>query len=307
MAGFSQGSRSSLSFGVQSDFVTPATAPFTALPFKTHSLDLSKERLEGQDIQSDRMPRIDRHGNRNAAGSVDIDLRKGDYDDLIESVMLNTFDGSNELRVGTTPKFLTIEDAAEDISQYRLYTGMAANSMSVSVVPNQMVETTFELVGRDMVQSGASSAGAVNPSSTNAPYDSYNGALFEGGTTAGDIISLVTSIDFSITNSFAPTFVVGSDVAPHLEYGRAVVEGTITAYYKDDALINKFLNEVETELQVTVDDPSGANPMTFYFPRVKFNGSTVPVANEQSRTIEIPFVSLYDTTANSNLVITRTP
>jgi len=39
---FSQGSRSSLSYGVQSDFTTQASANFINLPFRTHSLDLGK-------------------------------------------------------------------------------------------------------------------------------------------------------------------------------------------------------------------------------------------------------------------------
>jgi hypothetical protein len=295
---FAQGSRSSVGIGVETTFGTAAST-YTNLPIKTHSLDLTKERLQGQDIQADRMQRVDRHGNRNAAGSIEVDLRKGNYDDLLESAFLSTFDSSDQITIGTTPKFLTIEDAMNDIGQYRLFTGMTVSTATFSIAPNQMVETSFEMVGKDMTISGTGKT--VAASTINQPFDSYNGAIYEGGVATSDLIGLVTSIQFSITNSFAPTFVVGSSTTPHLEYGRAIIEGTISAYVEDATLLNKFLNETTSELQVSVDDPSGANAYTFFFPRIKYNGGSVPLANEQSRIMELPFVALYDGDATGDL------
>jgi hypothetical protein len=301
---FAQGSRSSLAYIAETAFgTTPATPTFANLPINSHSLDLTKDRVEGNEIQSDRMPRVDRHGNKQATGSLEVDLRKGDFDELIESAFLNSY-VTDVLKVGTTPKFFSMEDAANDISQFRLFTGLSVSSMNVSIAPNQMVTGSFDMVGKSMTQSGAtgSTGGAPTASSTNAPFDSYSGTISDGG--AG--ISIVTSIDFSLTNSFAPTFVVGSDSAQQLEFGRAVVEGTMTVYYEDETLINKFLNETESSISVTVNDPTGASAYTFDFPRVKYNGASVPLQNPQSRLITLPFVALYDTTENTNLKLTRT-
>ncbi len=197
-----------------------------------------------------------------------------------------------------------MEDAANDISQFRLFTGMSVSTMSVSIAPNQMVTGTFDMVGKTMTQSGStgSTGGTPTAATSNAPFDSYSGTISDGGSA----VSIVTSIDFSLTNSFAPTFVVGSDAAQSLEFGRAVVEGTMTVYYEDETLINKFLNETESSIEVSVDDPTGSNPYTFLFPRVKYNGAAVPVQNPQSRLITLPFVSLYDGTEGTNLKLTRT-
>ena len=300
---FAQGSRSSLSFIAESAFgTTPSTPTFANLPFNTHSLDLTKDRVEGNEIQADRMPRVDRHGNKQAGGSIEVDLRKGDFDGLFESAFLNTY-STNVLKIGTTPKYFSFEDAANDIAQFRLFTGMAVSSLNVSIAPNQMVTGTFDLVGKTMTQAGttASTGGAPTASSTNAPFDSYSGTITDGGSG----LAIVTSLDFSLTNSFAPTFVIGSDSAQQLEFGRAVVEGTMTVYYEDATLINKFLNETESALSVSVDDPTGASTYTFDFPRVKYNGAAVPVQNPASRLITIPFVSLFDTTEGTNLKLTR--
>jgi hypothetical protein len=299
---FAQGSRSSLSYIAETTFgTTPATPQFVNLPINSHSLDLTKDRVEGNEIQADRMPRVERHGNKQSGGSIEVDLRKLDFDELIESAFLSSF-STNVLKVGTVPKYLSIEDAANDISQFRLFTGMSASSMSVSIAPNQMVTAAFDMVGKNMAQAATTASDATpTASSTNAPFDSYSGVISDGGSG----IAIVTSLDFSLTNSFAPTFVIGSDSAAQLEVGRAVVEGTMTIYYEDETIINKFLNETESALEVSVDDPTGANSYTFLFPRVKYNGAAVPLSGSTSRLITVPFVALYDTTEATNLKLTK--
>ena len=303
---FSQGSRSGLSYVVESTFgTTPSTPALIQLPYTTHSLNLTKERVTGTDIQPDRMLRVDRHGNRSAAGDIVADLRKADYDPFLESAFFNTF-STNVLKVGTTPKYFSIEDAATDISQFRLFTGMAVSSLAVSIRPNQMVTGTFSMVGKDMTISGTSVDATKTASSGNAPFDAYSGALSIGNTGGAlSAAAIVTGIDFTINNALAPTFVVGSASTPQLEYGMATVEGTVTAYFEDAALINRFLNETETALQVVVDDPTGSSDYTWLFPRVKINGADVPVDNPTSRIITLPFVALYDTTEGTNLKLTR--
>jgi len=299
---FAQGSRSSLSYIVESTFGTTPAGNFTNLPFSTHSLNLTKDRVAGNDIQADRMPRVDRHGNRQVSGDIAVDLRDADYDDFLESAMLNTW-ATNVLKVGVAPKFFSIEDYAADIDQARLFTGMAVSSMGISLAPNQMVTTTFGMVGKDMT------IGAVektqDAASGAAPFDAYSGDIAIGNVGSSTASGIVTGLDFTLTNSFAPTFVIGDDSAPSLEYGRAEIEGTLTAYFENAALITRFLDEVESELEVSVDDPTGANAYTFLFPRIKINSADVGVDGPTSRIINMSFVALYDATEGTNLSITR--
>lgn len=299
---FSQGSRSSLSFVTEATFGTTPAGNFTNLPFSTHSLNLTKDRVAGNDIQADRMPRVDRHGNRQVAGDIVVDLRDGVYDAFLESAMLNAW-STNVLKVGTTPKFFSIEDYAADIDQARLFTGMSVSTMGVSLAPNQMVTTTFGMVGKDMTISATQKTQTA--AANNAPFDAYSGDIAIGNVGSSSAVAIVTGLDFTLNNSFAPTFVIGDSSAPSLEYGRAEIEGTITAYFEDTALINRFLNETETELEVSVNDPTGTNAYSFLFPRIKINSADVPVDGPTSRIINLSFVALYDATENSNLVITR--
>ena len=299
---FSQGSRSSLSFVTEATFGTTPAGSFANLPFSTHSLNLTKDVLTGTDIEADRMPRVNRQGNRQVGGDVVVDLRDGDYDLLLESAMLSTF-ATNILKVGVLPKFFSIEDFAADIDQARLFTGMSVSTMAISLAPNQMVTTTFGMVGKDMTISGDEK---TQVAATGAqPFDAYSGDISIGAVGTPVASAIVTALDFTLNNSYAPTFVIGDDSAPSLEYGRAEVEGTMTAYFEDAALIDRFLNETETAIQVSVDDPTGANAYTFDFPKVKINSADVGVDGPTSRMVTMSFVALYDSTLETNLQITR--
>lgn len=305
---FAQGSRTGLAYATQADFDTPATTGFKSLPYTSHTLNLSKERVQSTDQQPDRMLRHDRHGNRSATGDMVFDLRADEYDEFLESAMFGAWDdtpaGPDTLKFGSTQKFFTMEDYASDIDQARLFTGMAVSQASFSIRPNQMINTTMSLVGKDM--SISQTEKTVTAASLNSPFDAYSGAL-EVGDSGGVLSSIatVTGIDFSINNSLAPTFVVGPAATPQLEYGMAMVEGTLTAYFENLSLVDRFLNEVESALKVAVNDPTAANEYGFFFPRVKFNDAAVPVSSPTSRIITIPFVALYDDTEKSSLVITR--
>jgi hypothetical protein len=309
---FAQGSRSGLSLIEEVTYGTTPAGNFIGIPLTSHSLNLTKERVQGQDILADRMPRVDRHGNRQTGGDISVDLRKADLDLLLESALFNdwvettpasgTFD---KLTVGTALKSFTIEDALNDIAQFRLFTGMAVSSMSISIAPNQMVTASFSMLGSNMTLSGTGKT--VDDPSANQPFDAYSGDLLIGNVGGATSTGIVTSIDFTIENGLNPTFVVGSSFTPQLEYGRAEVSGTITTYFEDDAIMNRFLNETETEIEVSVDDPTAANPYTFNFPKCKINSANADLSNPQSRMVTSEFVALYDATALSNIVITRTP
>lgn len=306
---FAQGSRTRFAIGTQASFTAALPSSTAILPIRSHSINLTKQRVQGADILSDRMQLVDRHGTRTVNGSIEVDMRRGDYDRLLESAFFNTFNANDEITIGTTPQFFALEDGALDITQFRQFSGCVVNSATINIAPNQMVQATFDVVGRDMTQTATTLDASPDAPDGYEPFDSFNGAMSEGGIGTNDGICVVSAIQFSITNDVTPAHVIlcegSTDRAAQIEYGMATVEGTVTVYYEDATLINKFLNETETVLSVTVDDPTGANGYTFYFPRVKYNGANLPLANMKSRMIELPFVAL-KSDAGVLLRLTRT-
>lgn len=297
-----QGSRSALAYIAETNYgVTPTTPTLVYLPYNTHSLDLTKTLVNGQEILPDRIPRHVRHGTRAGGGGIEVEMRKGSYDALLESVMMSTW-STNVMKVGTTQKFFSIEDRAEDIAEYRLFKGMTVNSLTVSIAPNQMVMGRFEFLGKDMTMAQTSAmTGTPTADAGNEPYDSFTGTISEGGSP----IAYVTALEFTINNGMQNVDVIGSQTAYSVDYGMATITGSLTCRYVDDALIDKFLGEVPSTLSVEIDDRTGTNGMTFLFPEIKYNGASVPVANPQGRLLTLPFVALYDTVEQTNLKITR--
>ncbi|MFO0271363.1 MAG: phage tail tube protein [Gemmatimonadota bacterium] len=290
---FAQGARNQLAIRLQPDFLTQATGNYQAIPITGHTLDLSKGALESQTLRSDREVQDFRHGARSVAGSINTEFRYGAYDDLIQSAMFAPW-ASSEIGIGTNPFFFSAEDGQLDINQFRMFNGILVSRMGISIQANSMVTATFDVVGRQMTQSGTTGAGSVVAASTNQPFDSFSGAVFDQFPSSGAEVATITGIDFQVDNGVSPTFVVGDSIAPALQYGRGRVTGNMTVYYRDATFVNRFLNETEFAMYVTVVDPAG-NDIAFTFPRVKLGGAAVPVNNEQARILTAPFVALKPT------------
>jgi hypothetical protein len=91
-----------------------------------------------------------------------------------------------------------------------------------------------------------------------------------------------------------------------MEFGQSTLEGTMTVYYQDKALIDKFLGETESSLSIVMNDRVAGKDYTLLMPRIKINGAAVPVSSPQSRLITIPFVALRDSVTGTQLRVTRT-
>jgi hypothetical protein len=301
---FSQGARTRLSYIAEVTYgTTPSATPvYAQIPFNTHSLDLQKTRVQSNMITSDRMPSIDRHGQRSVSGDIVVEMRPADYDWLLEGALFGAF-SSDILNTGTTVKSYSIQDAALDITQFRTFEGVMVNTMAMSLAPNSMTTATFGLMGQDMAQAATAPVGGTYTAySTNEPFDSFSGTITEGGSA----IAILNSLDFTLNNNLNSAYVLGSAISPQMEFGMSTLEGTMTLYYQDAVLIAKFLAETESSLSVVMDDRVAGKNYTFLMPRIKINGAAVPVGNPQSRLITVPFVALKDSSTGTQLRITRT-
>jgi hypothetical protein len=302
MATFSQGSRSRLAYGVQADYSTAATT-FYELPHQSNSLDLTKETLESSTLRFDRQQTISRHGNRQVGGDIAVEFCDDTYDDLLAAAMLNDW-VSDEITIGTDPKWLTFEEYASDIDQARLYTGCTVNTLGVSISNNAMVTSTFGILGADRTTSATEKT--VTDAAGNAPFDSYSGTVQigdTGGTLSGSTI--LTSFELNIDNGMAHAFAIGSATAPQITAGMANVTFTATFYYEDDSIISRFEDETETALSISVGLAGSSDVYTFLLPRTKFNEAPVPVDGPDVRLITVSGVALKDDVEETLLKITR--
>lgn len=297
----STGARSELAYVVESVYgTTPAIPSLTVIPRTGGVPTMIKESFQSADIRADRQVADMRHGFRSSALSLAVELRHTDYDDLFESLFYSTF-STNVLKIGNTQKSLSIEAAYNDITQFALMTGAIVNSFSCSITPDGMATATFEVVGQDLAYGVTSvDADGYTAASGNEPFDSLTGSINEGGSAS----SVITGINFTITNNIEPAKIIGSATAPEQIEGLVQVSGTVTAYFEDVALVNKFINETSSSLDVTLQDPAGKT-LKFDFGNILYTDGNPDVGGTGPAILSLPFTALYDGTDLSTAVLTR--
>ena len=284
---------------------TPSPNPaMVSLRHTSCAVALTKDGFQSNELRSDRQITDFRHGVKRVQGDIGIELSYGEYDPFLEGALFGTWT-DNVLKAGKVRKSYTLERAFTDITQFGVFTGCMVNSFSLSIPANAMVTGSIGFIGKSASYSGAALKAEPAASQTNSPFDSFTGEIKEGGTEAGDKIGTVTSIDISIENGLDPAFVVGSDVAAELPHGRSNITGSLSCYFENLTMLNKFIDETESEITLKL---GGATlSYSIFLPRIKYTGGDNPASGEGPLMLSMPFQALYDDTATTALQITRFP
>lgn len=299
---FASGSRHEIRYVEEATFgTTPASPEMINLRNAGTSLVLSKESYQSNELRSDRQISDFRHGTKQSNGDINIELSYGDFDAFLESALYGTWT-TDVLKAGTTRKSFTIERAFEDISVYEVFTGCQANTLNLSVTTGGMVTGSFGIVGTGISASGAPLDATPTTSQTASPFDGFTGVLKEGGS----VIGSVESFDMTLDNGLSAKFVLGSDTAAEVTSGRSNLTGSISVYFEDLTMFNKFVNETESSLEITLGNGTSES-YVILLPRIKYSGADNAVTNEDSVMMNMPFQALLDPTEGTNIKITRIP
>jgi hypothetical protein len=287
---------------------TPATPAMTLIRHSGMSLALTKDSLQSDEVRSDRQIADFRHGNRTVGGDISAELTYGEQDDFLEAALGGTWAvdtpsaGIDQLKVGETLTSFTIRRFFSDITQYEVFTGVRFSGLAISVQPNQISTITFTCNGQDMSTTNLTGA-TQNPANTNTPFSGHEaGDIKEGGITYAGI----TGIELALDNGLESAFELGSDTTGDHIIGRSNVTGTVTAYFENSTLLDKFLNETESSIEFTQTDLDG-NTLRFVVPKIKYTGGQPDVSGEGAILLSLPFQGLYDATTSTNFYIERNP
>jgi len=206
-----------------------------------------------------------------------------------------------KVTAGKVNRSFTIERRFTDITQFFRYVGQRVNTFNLNIAPNAMVTGTFGMVGSGLTPSGTS-LGTPTAAPTTEVLDSFTGVLKENDTE----IAIVTGLDLSLDNGVNPLFVVGSKQVAETDRGRSNLTGSLTAYFPDATLLNKFVNETESSLYITLPDAAG-NEIRINLPRIKYNGADIPQSGEGALVQTLPIRALRDATEGTNIVWERKP
>lgn len=301
------GSRHGMYFVLESEYgVTPATPVFEPIRHTGTTLGLSKTTIQSEEVRPDRQIACYKHGTVQVGKDINIELSYGSFDTLLEAALGGTW-ATNALQVGTTRRSFSILRYFSDIQSadkpYHLFDGVEISSFSLSITPDAIVSGTFGTIGSGLTTNTVEPAGATYSSATTTcPFDSFTGELKEGGVT----IAVITDIQLSLDNGIEPRFVIGSKKSIRPRIGRSNASGQITAFFENSTLLDKFIDETPSDIELNLIDGPG-NAYKFTLPNVRYNGGQPDVQGDGPITLAMPFQALYDPTATSNFLIERTP
>lgn len=196
-----------------------------------------------------------------------------------------------KLLTGTSMRSFSIEQHYPDIDVSELFLGCRIGEMAVSLPPSGMATVNFGVQGVNGLVRTAAQA-PVYPSAAAAPTSGILAGVNGSLSVAGAPLSIITQLDFTVSNNLNSQPVVGSVTVPDIFYGRTVVNGTLSAYFDDETLLNYFVNETEVALAVQLDDANGTDFMAFRFNRVKLMGGTKTIGPDGGVILQSPFQSL---------------
>jgi hypothetical protein len=297
------GSRHNLAYVLESTFgTTPSSPGFTPIRHTGTTLGLSKDAVESEELREDRQIAHFRHGNKSVTGDINFEMSYGGLDDLIQATLCGTW-SNNVLKAGTTRRSFTVERYHQDISKYLRSSGCQFNYMSLNVAPNSMVTGAFGIIGSGFTTSGSAlGSSSYSAETTTAPFDSFTGSITEGGSA----IAIITALELQIDNGMEALYVVGSADTLLPSIGKSSVTGSVTAYFENTTLIDKFISETSSAIQFTLTDAAG-NDYIFSLPNIKYNSGNPEVSGPEAITVTLDFVALYNSSDASQIKITRVP
>lgn len=297
-----QNSRRQYAYVVESTFGTTPVTPTTKLfEVVTFDANLNAEQLSDPSIRADRQVAFSRRGNLAAEGEMEVVMCPDNYDWALEALLQGTW-ASNTLKIGSTQRSFSIEEGFMDLAQYQVFTGMSFNTLSMTVTPDQLVTASFGMVGAgSSVLSGTSIDAAPDAIVVKDKFFHDGGTITEGGSS----IAFITAINLEYTNNIQGTYALGNTSYRSVSSGKAGVTGTVTALFESAALYNKFRNSTDSSIAFTLTAGSPAETLTFTVPKVKYTTGTFTRGEDGPVLVELGFEGVYDGTALSSLVITR--
>lgn len=290
--------------------VTPGTTPATATTIlRVTNVDPKPvfTPLKSNEIRPDRQVTGFRLGAFKGELSLPTEVFCGDINTLLEGALSGDFDSSSPkvLKAGTTLKYYSVPFGFTDIAQYGRARGCVVNTLDIDFPADALPTLSFGLVCMDMDDyQGTPYDASPSPiaAGTHEPSDTFSGSMKEGGSA----IAILTSAKISINNNRGLQPVLGSRTSPEAFEGKLDVTGSVTAMFKDASLLNKYLNETSTSLEIQCKDVNGTDYVTFVVPKVRYTTGAPNVPATGPVMVNLDFIALYDATAQTNLKVLST-
>jgi len=297
---------------------TPASPELQALRITGESFVHNIDNITSAEIRNDRNVAALIQASKYSGGGFNFELSSGSYDDLLVAALFSSgwteqdsSGGNEEIKNGVTQTSFSVERANLDKTQFFMFPGQVVNTLNLTVSAGAIVTGSFDFMGGfpatglQQTTFDASSNTTPKAASTTDPFNGIGnvGTIKEGGVALSGIY--LSEISFSLSNNLRSLPALGQDTPIQISAGKCDITGTVTAYFEDESLYDKFIGGTETSMEFTLTD-ADSNTIRFNFPLVKYESDTANATGQDTDIMEtLGFRAIYDTSEAAQIVIER--
>ena len=226
----------------------------------------------------------------NETGETDITIEQGGF-----------------LEVGTTKKSFVIEKLFSDVSEYESYVGMRVGQLELNVATGAIVTGRFGFVGLGATPAGATVGdGSPTAAATNEVFNAIDNV--QGIREGYSPVTLdLQSLSFTLNNNTRPQAALGSAQAVGIGIGRALIQGSIRAYFETRDIMESYTNFTASDFTFRLEDAAG-NAYYFDMPQLKYSqGRRVIGGIDQDIIADMQFTAYLEPTSGKSLTCSRIP
>jgi hypothetical protein len=204
-------------------------------------------------------------------------------------------------------KSFTIEkrfDMGGGLYEYFRYRGMVPNTLTLNLGVDAIITGSVEFIGKNEDVAGSLISGATYVDATTNPVlnATRDFAMFSIG---GDVQNYISSISMTISNNLRSQRAVAHLEGIGVGTGSFTVTGSMTVYFKNRAVYDKYLNNESVALSFILGE-EGGRQYKFTMPSVKFSDAKVLAENQSADLMcDMQYQALFSSQINGTMRIER--
>jgi hypothetical protein len=283
---------------------SPATVNGILVPFNNCALQAKQTLTDAPTIRGNRNPIAPILGKIDVSGDITVPV-----DEMAFGYWLKAFCGAptttgtgepytHVFKPGITQPSLVIDKEFTDIGQYLLYNGCKVNQIKMTLGGDNELTAALSIIGGTET-SGTTAYDATPSSLTFARFYNFQGSVKEGGSS----IAYISQLELTISGNLnGDQYCIGSQgFRSDIPEGLLGVSGTVTALFKDAALLDKAINGTESSLELALT--SGTHSLTIAIPELIYERETPGISGPQGINIQLPFRGYYDNNTDSTSIM----
>ena len=214
---------------------------------------------------------------------------------------------TSRLTHGTTQTSFSIERQALDVGQYFIYKGMTPSKMTLNGASGALTTMSIDFMGLGVARNNATFLGGSsnNPSTAYGVHSAVSNAqslIWEGGEPA--VGTFVKSVSLEFDNALRNQSAIGSLAPVGIGNGTIAAKATMSVYFANGDLFDKFIANTGTSLIWASLDSAG-NGYVFTAPNANVNAFKITAGSKDQDLMADVTLTLLGDQANADAALRK--